>query len=89
MELFDVGVNVIVFLFRRIEDDSGVMALDEGPTDGLYPNPCLELSLMLRALIETIDGKIGFSDILQRRLIKTISGISVQEAGARMDGAVQ
>lgn len=58
MELAEVGVKFTVFLFNKIFDVSWVMALDVGPTAGLYPNPDLGVSEIVSVDKDDADGNI-------------------------------
>jgi hypothetical protein len=58
IELADVGVKFTVFLFNKIFDVSWVMALDVGPTAGLYPNPDVGVSEIVSVENDDADGNI-------------------------------
>lgn len=62
IELEEVGVRT-ARLFNRAEDVSFVMAFDEGPTEGLYPNPEVLESLIVSEPRVGTEGLMILSDI--------------------------
>ena len=74
----------MVFLLRIILDDSGVIALELGPTAGLYPKPGLESTGRLER--DETDGCMILSVITEERI--TASKIYVVLCAVYLNGSV-